>query len=174
MQLIQKKICLLGDIAVGKTSLVRRYVEGSFDDRYLSTIGVKITSKLLTRQGYQLNLIIWDLAGGEEFPGHEKNYLRGAAGALLVCDLSRPETIRVLSVYARKLIGINPTATVVVAANKVDLIENSSADKPDLEALCQALACRFLYTSAKTGKNVEEIIELLANELESGGERGSE
>jgi GTPase SAR1 family protein len=62
-----KKVYLLGDFSVGKSSLVRRYVEGRFDDKYLSTIGVKISRKVLERDEYALNLLIWDLAGGEDF-----------------------------------------------------------------------------------------------------------
>lgn len=168
MDLIQKKICLLGDFAVGKTSLVRRYIEGSFDDKYLSTIGIKISRKLLTRVGYQLNLLIWDLAGGEKFSGHDKNYLRGAAGALLVCDLTRSETFPILSKYAQQLIEISPEAEMIIAANKADLIEGDLASLTDLEALSKSLACQFLFTSAKTGENVENIIEILADKLVAG------
>jgi small GTP-binding protein len=169
MQFIQKKICLLGDIAVGKTSLVRRYVEGAFDDKYLSTIGIKISRKLLVKQDVQLNLLLWDLAGGEEFSGQDKNYLRGAAGALLVCDLTRPETFAILSVYAGRLRDISPHAVLLIAGNKADLLKGNPASPSDLEALSQAIATPFLLTSARTGHNVEESIDLLADRLISGG-----
>ncbi len=99
MNEIQKKVCLLGDFAVGKTSLVRRFVEGRFDDKYLSTIGVKISRKTLARPYGALHLIVWDLAGGEEF-GAESSYLRGAAGALIVGDLTRRETLESFERYA--------------------------------------------------------------------------
>ena len=165
MDLIQKKICLLGDFAVGKTSLVRRYVEGSFGDKYLSTIGIKISRKLLTRGSRQLNLLIWDLAGGEEFSGHDKNYLRGASGALLVCDLTRPETFSILSKYAQQLTDISPQAVIVIAANKADLIQDISSDMTELEIICKEFNCQYLYTSAKTGDNVERLIDLLADKM---------
>jgi len=165
MGLIQKKICLLGDFGVGKTSLVRRYVEGHFDDKYLSTIGVKISRKLITRESRQLNMIIWDLAGGEEFAGNDKNYLRGAAGALLVCDLTRPETFHILSAYVRQLNEINPKSAVIVAANKADLAGENPIHRSDLETMCQAINSQFLFTSAKTGENVERIMDLLADML---------
>jgi small GTP-binding protein len=170
MGLIQKKICLLGEFAVGKTSLVRRYVEGTFDDTYLSTIGVKISRKLLTRENYQLNLIIWDMAGGEDFSGHDKNYLRGAAGALLVCDLTRPETVQILYKYAQLLKEINPQACTVVAANKSDLIGEHRLSLSDLDELCQTIQSQFLFTSAKTGENAERIIDLLADTLLRGSD----
>ena len=165
MKLIQKKICLLGDFAVGKTSLVRRYVEGRFDDKYLSTIGVKISTKQLIRENYRLNLIIWDLAGGETFSGYDKNYLRGAAGALLVFDLTRLHTLEILSDYVSQMAKINPNASMVVAAHKFDLVHNNIPDTSDFETFCQSINGRFLFTSAKTGENVEEIINLLADQI---------
>jgi small GTP-binding protein len=169
MELIQKKICLLGDFAVGKTSLVRRYVEGAFDDKYLSTIGIKVSRKLLTRHNYQINLIIWDLAGGEEFSGHDRNYLRGTSGALLVCDITRPETFQILSAYAQQLTEISPGAEIIIAANKVDLITDSSTNMSGIESLSQSLGCHYLPTSAKTGENIEKIIDALADRLIRGG-----
>lgn len=170
MNLVQKKICLLGDIAVGKTSLVRRYVDGRFDDNYLSTIGVKISTKLLMMQEKQLNLIIWDLAGGEDFSGHDKNYLRGAAGALLVCDLTRKGSLKYLSNYAEKMRESNPEAIFVVVANKADLVQEKTIQESDLDRVCQQLNSPYLATSAKTGENVEKSILLLANLLISRSE----
>ena len=165
MKLIQKKICLLGDFAVGKTSLVRRYVEGRFDDKYLSTIGVKISNRQLNRENYQLNLIIWDLAGGETFSGYDKNYLRGAAGALLVFDLTRLDTLRILSDYVNQMCEINPDASMMVAAHKFDLVHQNIPDTSELESFCQNINGQYLFTSAKTGENVDEIINLLADHI---------
>lgn len=93
MKVVQRKVCLLGDFAVGKTSLVRRFVDNRFDDKYLSSIGVKVSRKTLNRSDHTLNLLIWDLVGGNEFSRREIGYLVGAAGALLVCDLTRLETV---------------------------------------------------------------------------------
>ncbi len=67
MTAIQRKVCLLGDYSVGKTSLVRRFVEGQFDDKYLSTIGVRISRRTMVRADKEINLLIWDLAGAQEF-----------------------------------------------------------------------------------------------------------
>jgi len=167
MRLIQKKICLLGDFSVGKTSLVRRYVEGRFDDKYLSTIGVKVSRKLLDKKDFQLNLIIWDLAGGNEFSGHDKNYLRGASGALLVFDVTRPETLEILSAYVQQMNEINPNAAMVVAANKADLLDGNIAQISDLEVLCQSINSQYVLTSAKTGENVEEVTLMLVEMMMS-------
>jgi len=88
--LIQKKVCLLGDFSVGKTSLSERFVYDRFSGRYLSTIGVKISRKPINiSKDIMLNMLIWDLAGSEEFSGVQSSYLQGAQGAILVCDLTR-------------------------------------------------------------------------------------
>jgi GTPase SAR1 family protein len=72
-KVIQAKICLLGDFAVGKTSLVRQFVEGRFDEKYLSTIGVKVSRKIVSRPNLELHFLLWDLAGRERFTRYE-NY----------------------------------------------------------------------------------------------------
>lgn len=163
MNTIQKKVCLLGDFAVGKTSLVRRFVEGRFDDRYLSTIGVKISRKTMTRAEYILNLLVWDLAGGDEHSDSGTGYLRGAAGALIVCDLTRRETLAGLHHYTRQLRAINPQAHIVLLANKVDLTAERQVSEEELSLLANQLGCPYLSTSAKTGQGVPEAFEQLAN-----------
>ncbi len=80
MKTHQKKICLLGDFAVGKTSLIRRYVEGIFDEKYLTTVGVVVSRRMLVREHDSINLLIWDLAGGRDFS--HTGYLIGVSGAL--------------------------------------------------------------------------------------------
>jgi small GTP-binding protein len=162
----QKKICLLGEFAVGKTSLVRRFVEGRFDERYLSTIGVKISRKLLERETGSLSLILWDLAGGEDFMRLTPSYLRGAAGAVLVFDLLRVETIEACLQYAEALREHNSGAVFVIAANKVDLEEQRKVSEEAIEALSDTLKAPWVYTSAKDGRNVEAAFELLADRLE--------
>lgn len=166
MNLIQAKICLLGDFAVGKTSLVRRIVEGRFDDRYLSTIGVKISRKTLPRQGFSLNLILWDLAGGESFSHTQPIYLNGALGALIACDLTRRETLERLSHYADIFQNTCPGAAMVFLANKVDLTEELEKPGDDFIAASKDHGTIFL-TSAKTGVGVEESILALAGEIET-------
>ncbi len=161
------KICMLGDFAVGKTSLVRRFVEGRFDDRYLSTIGVKISRKFLERPDYRLNLIIWDLAGGEEFSGYDRSYLRGAAGAILVCDLTRPNTLQIIETYAQQMSLINPGSAMVVAGNKADLETERLVEDADLDRVCERVKTSYLLTSARLGDNVETCMELLADMIET-------
>jgi small GTP-binding protein len=167
MTLIRKKICLLGDFAVGKTSLVRRYVEGRFEDKYLSTIGVKIARRSLLRPAGQLDLLIWDLAGSDEFSRTAPRYLRGAAGALMVCDLTRPETLAAFDYYAQLLHAEAAEVPRVLLGNKADLVGERLVSEADLQAVCAAMGSRYLLTSARTGENVEAAFDLLAAALEA-------
>ena len=165
MNVLQKKICLLGAFAVGKTSLVRRYVEDRFDDRYLSTIGVKISRKTLTRGNNLLNLILWDLAGSDDFKDLQANYLRGASGAVLVCDLTRRETLGEFDRYREQVHSANPRAVMVLVANKSDLVSQRTISDADLKNLSELMPAPCVLASAKTGAGVEEIFTLIADQL---------
>lgn len=162
---LQKKICLLGDFAVGKTSLVRRFVEGRFDDRYLSTIGVKISRRALTRPYGTLNFLVWDLAGGENYEPNS-SYLAGVAGALVVCDLTRRVTMAALQRYTSQLRAANPKTVCVYLGNKADVTERQIPEA-DLQMLCaNFLGGPYLLTSARSGENVEAAFNLLAEQIE--------
>jgi len=156
---ISKKVCLLGDFAVGKTSLVRRLVYDRFDDRYLSTIGVKVSRKAVAVSGdrgpVDVNMMLWDLAGSEEFTRMRASYLRGAAGAVLVCDVTRLETLEDLAGYVLNLREVSPGAEIVLAANKVDLVDDHHELLERLDEVALALGARYYLTSALTGDQVE-------------------
>ncbi len=161
--IIQKKICMLGDFAVGKTSLVRRFVEGRFDDRYLSTIGVKVSRRIVKlSEQTTVRLLLWDLAGSEEFTGVQSSYLQGSAGALLVCDLTRKSTLDSLMRYARRLHEVRPQAQLIIVGNKNDLTEERSVSDEDLITVATEIQAEWLTTSAKSGENVEKAFVSLA------------
>lgn len=119
--LIQRKVCMLGAFAVGKTSLVRRFVDGQFQARYDTTIGVSIHSHEVEQDGARTRLVLWDLPGEDAFQFVEPAYLRGSAGQLLVVDATRPDTLdtAVLLHERAKLVGA--AACCAVLLNKVDL-----------------------------------------------------
>ena len=165
MKVIQKKICLLGDFAVGKTSLVRRFVEGRFDDKYLSTIGVKISRKVLTRPNYKIKMLLWDLSGGQEISKAQLSYLRGTAGALIVCDLTRSETLAAFELYARQVRALNAKVPLIFVGNKADLKQERVISDAQLKTLCEKLGGPYLLTSAKTGMHVEDAFKLLADQI---------
>lgn len=163
---VQKKVCLLGAFAVGKTSLIRRYMEGRFDDKYLSTVGVKISRKVLQRPEYELNLLIWDLAGGDEIDQLSRRYLLGAVGAILVCDLTRPATLEVAERQAGIMQGVHSYPVLVLAANKLDLETERAIDDQTLATAAGAMGVPWLLTSAKSGLGVEDAFDHLVTGLE--------
>lgn len=166
---LSKKVCLLGEFAVGKTSLVRRFVYSLYDDRYLSTLGVKVSRKTVSLARaddvVELNMVLWDLAGTEEFGQVRNSYLRGAAGAILVCDLTRPETVSRLTAYVAALRALSPQAALVLAGNKRDLTEQVRVSQAEIEESGRALGAPCYLTSAKTGDGVEELFRHLGRLL---------
>ncbi len=166
----QKKICMLGDFSVGKTSLVRRFVEEKFSDKYLSTIGAKINRKNVLietdDQSVKIAMLIWDLAGGEKFDQIMNSYYRGAAGAILVCDLTRPETLKALPRYANDFWSVNSHKPLLVVGNKLDLIEEQPGLAiDDLAGVAEQCQAPYFMSSAKTGENVEAMFVALAQRL---------
>ena len=163
MKIVQKKVCMLGSFAVGKTSLVKRFVEGRFDDRYLSTIGVKISRKTIEHDAQKTNMIVWDLAGGDEYIRTNTSYLRGAAGAIIVCDLTRAQTLSTAREYAQQIRSLNAQAGIVFLGNKCDLVNEREISDLDLQAIVDAFdGSAYHLTSAKTGESVESSFEQLA------------
>ncbi len=166
MQTVQRKICLVGSFAVGKTSLVRRCVEGRFDDKYLSTIGVKISRTVVSLDETTVKLILWDLAGGDDVLRNNDNYLRGLSGAVIVCDLTRRETLAVAVTYAEKVRQVNAEAALILVGNKADLVKARQIDGATLEGAAQQMGANGVFVaSAKTGDAVMDAFEMLAREV---------
>ena len=156
--MIRKKILLLGDFSVGKTSLVRRYIDNSFDDKYLTTIGVKISKKGLSINTKDCELIIWDIEGATPTKSIPISYYRGASGAIFVTDVNRENTMDTLQNHIDTFLGVNPKAKYVVAHNKSDLLNQEQKDKFVLNDYT------FL-TSAKDASNVESIFISLMKDI---------
>lgn len=171
MSTITKKICLLGDFNVGKTSLVRRFIENKFSDRYLSTVGVKVSRKSVDVRTdiklHHLNLLIWDLEGNTKFKSITPSYLKGASGSIIVADLSRSDTIKNLSRHLRLFFEVNPQGKAVVALNKADLIPSEKLAKlvENYQSQSSTTILGVYTTSAKTGDCVDEIFQAMAKEL---------
>jgi len=156
--MIRKKILLLGDFAVGKTSLIRRYIDNTFDDKYLTTIGVKISKKSLQVHGEELELLIWDIEGATKFKQIPNTYYQGASGAIIVCDVSREETIAGLQSHIETFVKINPAASYVIAYNKADIL--TAKQKASL-----TFGNEGYFTSAKEDLNVQKLFTTLAKEI---------
>ena len=158
---------MVGTFAVGKTSLVSRYVHSIFSDRYLTTVGVKLEEKLLEHAGRELKLVIWDLHGEDEFQKLRPSYLRGTAGALFVADGTRPETIA----QALELRELVETAAgsipCLLLLNKKDLTSAWRVTPAEVAAL-EGQGWTVLLTSAKSGEGVDEAFTGLATRLLEG------
>jgi len=159
--MIQKKICMVGAPSVGKTSLVARYVHSIFSEKYLSTVGVKIDKKTLQVDGRDITLMVWDLAGDDDFQPLQVSYLRGAAGYLLVADGSRRATLEhAVELHARvtQAVGAIPFMLVLNKSDLGDLWEIEDARI----ALLMAQGWAMQRTSAKDGTGVDAVFEQLA------------
>jgi len=158
--MIRKKILLIGDFGVGKTSLIRRYIDNSFSDSYLTTIGIKISKKQLRINDIECEILIWDIEGATPIKKIPHSYFKGASGAIFVCDVSRGDTIDDLYEHINSFLIVNPNAKYVIAYNKVDLL--STGQK---ESLAIKLSGNEFMTSAKDDDNVTKLFETLAKEM---------
>lgn len=165
MAVIQKKICMIGDFAVGKTSLVTRFVRQTYTDKYLTTVGVKVDTKMVTLANEQeIKLILWDIAGNNALTSTTTSYLRGAAGFLLVVDGTRVQTWHSASELREAVVAQLGEKPFVMLLNKADLVEQWEIKEALIEEK-QQQGWQILSTSAKTGKNVEAAFLDLATKM---------
>lgn len=160
MKTVSKKVVLLGNEGVGKTSLVKRYVHSIFNDEYLTTIGIKISKKVVRVGDTDVSLMLWDIAGDMMSKSLYNNYLKGAHGILLVCDAMRLETYDSIISERNKNLTENFTETAIsIIVNKSDLISEDSENNP-----LANWEYDFL-TSAKNGENVEAAFQKIAEKI---------
>lgn len=160
--MIKKKICLLGAFAVGKTSLISRFINDSFSEKYHTTIGVKIDQKKLTVDGNEVTLLIWDIHGEDRFQKVQASYLFGSSGCFFVADATRSEslpTITKLKELVEKTAGEIPYKVLI---NKSDLKDQIEVTPNDLVNLGIPETC-IINTSAKTGEGVEKAFSNLCD-----------
>lgn len=153
--MLQKKICVLGATGVGKTSLIKQYVEGKFSDKYLTTIGVKIDKKVVPINDTDVQLMIWDLEGIDRYCGFNPRYLRGASAFLIVMDQTRSQSL-VEGVEIFNMAREHTDIPALMVVNKCDI---DAAWHWDTDAVNEraSLFSECFYTSAKTGENVEQM-----------------
>jgi len=165
---LKTKVCLVGEKAVGKTSLIRRYVLDMFDDRYVTTIGTKVSKRemrvflpdkdLLVH----IDMTIWDIMGEKGFQELLKDaYFYGANGILAVADLTRRRSLVDLDDWIDGVEQVVGRVPVLIAINKADLPAQAEFEASTVEQIAKAFQCDYLMTSAKTGENVEEAFRRL-------------
>ena len=158
---LQKKICMLGGFSVGKTSLVKRFVESVFSETYLTTVGVKIDKKAVDLGERAVNLILWDVAGEDDISTIRMTYLRGCAGYVLVADGTRPSTLEVARSLRERVEVEHGRLPFVLLLNKHDLQEQWLIDIAEVHQLQQA-GWWVRVSSARTGEGVEDAFIQLA------------
>lgn len=170
--LMKVKVCFIGDAGVGKTSLIKRYVLDVFDDRYIATIGTKVTKKVVEtkdpKSGEQVRvmMLIWDIMGQKGFRELLREaYFFGAHGAIAVCDVTNRETLDELRYWIKALTDVAGDVPLVFVGNKVDLESGAVIREDDVKGLAEKYGAPAYMSSAKTGQNVENIFKALAERI---------
>ncbi len=159
-----RKVCMLGDFGVGKTSLVARFVRNTFSEKYLTTVGVKVDSKEVPLpEGRVLKLVLWDIAGKSALDALNTSYLRGASGLMLVADGTRESTLRSALDLLMQSRAVLPDAKAILLVNKLDVIERWEVAPTTLAELRRTLP--VFETSARFGEGVEQAFADLAARL---------
>ncbi|MBD2742781.1 Rab family GTPase [Coleofasciculus sp. FACHB-1120] len=162
--MIQKKMCMVGAFATGKTSLVARFVRSIYSDTYQTTVGVKIDKKSLSVGGKELNLILWDLYGEDEFQKVRMSYLRGSSGYFLVADGTRRTTLDKAFTLQKRVEDTIGTLPFILVLNKWDLTEEWDIDETAMDEMAER-GWLVIKSSAKTGLGVEEAFLTLAKKM---------
>jgi small GTP-binding protein len=172
---VVKKVCMCGDPSVGKTSLVRRFILGKYDEKYKSTLGTVVSKKTVKapKNHNKVTMMIWDISGQPEFKRIHASAFKNSGGGLAVCDVTRPDTCDHLQGWISSFREHAGSDTpVVVLANKSDLADEDSGVAASFFKMCDEQNIPILSTSAKTGENVEEAFKLLANVVSADGTGG--
>ena len=166
------KVCLVGEAAVGKTSLIRRFVLDNFDDKYIQTLGTKVSKKEMvatTADGsgdMKIDMTIWDIMGQKGFRELLKEaYFYGAKGILAVCDSTRKKTLEDLDDWIEGVYSVTGKVPIQYLANKVDLKEKAEFGEAEIQQATRAYGSPYSFTSAKTGESVEQGFQSLAERV---------
>jgi hypothetical protein len=161
----QKKVCMLGGFAVGKTSLVARYVRSIFSEKYLSTVGVKVDKKVIEIDGHPVTMMLWDLFGQDDFQTVRDSHLRGMSGYLLVADGTRRDTLDMARVLQEKAVAAaGRPLPFLLLLNKADLAAEWEIDAASIQALT-GKGWRVVRTSAKSGEGVDVAFDTLTRSM---------
>lgn len=165
--MIKKKICMLGAFSVGKTSLVEKYVHSIFSNEYLSTVGLKISEKVVSIDEQEVKLMLWDMEGKDIYSAINQSYLRGAMGCLIVADGLRLETLTVALEIHKSIREMHPNIPCYLLLNKADLKDQWEISDQTIKEL-SGQELNVFCTSAKTNLNLDLVFESMARETARG------
>ena len=162
--MIRKKVCMIGSFSVGKTSLVAQFVHRIFSDRYQTTIGVRVDKKVVSLDGHEVTLVLWDVHGEDEFQRIRESYLRGASGYFLVADGTRLPTLETALSLDERVRGVCGSVPRTLLMNKVDLVDEWEQQPEEIRARLQG-DWDLRFTSARSGAGVEDAFVELARRM---------
>ncbi|CAF0782621.1 unnamed protein product [Didymodactylos carnosus] len=162
----QFKMVLLGESAVGKSSLVLRFVKGQFHEYQESTIGAAFLTQTVCVDDTTVKLELWDTAGQERYHSLAPMYYRGAQAAIVVYDITNPDTFSRAKVWVKELQRqAAPEIVIALAGNKADLSQKRQIEVQDAQTYAEENGLIFMETSAKTAMNVNDIFMAIAKKL---------
>ncbi|XP_059172297.1 ras-related protein Rab-23-like isoform X2 [Physella acuta] len=156
------KVVVVGNGAVGKSSMIQRYCKGIFTRDYKKTIGVDFLERQIEVDGEDVRLMLWDTAGQEEFDAITKAYYRGAQACVLAFSTVDRESFEAIESWKKKVENEVGEIAMVIVQNKIDLIDDALVQTNEAEDLAKKLRLRFYPTSVKENLNVEEVFRYLA------------
>ncbi|MDF1539354.1 MAG: GTP-binding protein [Candidatus Thorarchaeota archaeon] len=164
------RVVLLGEATVGKTSLLRRYTENSFDEEYKQTIGTTFAStdvNITDDKGTNrvVRLVIWDMGGQATYKELRRQYMKGASAAIIVYDVTQPESFMAMNTWYQSFREVCPNSIAIICANKVDLQGKRMVPVEPGQMLRDWFQAAYYETSAKTGDNVNEVFTRVAEEV---------
>jgi small GTP-binding protein len=159
------KILLVGDPAVGKTSLILKYVENRFEREYKASIGVDFAYKIIELEDKVARLIIWDIASQERFGPYRSSFYKQTDGAMLVFDLTRPETLEAIEAWMREIREHAGDVEILLIGNKADLKKKREIKKSEIQKWVERYGCSFVETSAMSGDMVEDAFLMLTKQI---------
>jgi small GTP-binding protein len=152
---VLRKVCMLGEFAVGKTNLASRFTQNTFNEKYLTTMGARVSKKEVQLGEYHITMMVWDLIGFIKYDKLIQSYAKGSDAGMIVFDVTREETFEAVEKWANIFINGKEHKTLVILGNKTDLGNKFDA-KARGEELAKKNGWRFFLTSAKSGLNVED------------------
>eukprot|EP00041_Stephanoeca_diplocostata_P009290 m.142959 g.142959 ORF g.142959 m.142959 type:complete len:228 (-) comp17680_c0_seq2:136-819(-) len=159
---IPMKVLIVGNGAVGKSSMIQRYCKGIYTNDYKKTIGVDFLEKKLSLNGEDLRIMIWDTAGQEEFDTITRSYYRGAAACVVAFSTTDLESFNAVESWIAKVEAEVTSIPMVLVQNKVDLIDQAVMSTEDANALAERVKLKFYRTSVQDNFQVDEVFKYLA------------
>ncbi|XP_071866064.1 ras-related protein Rab-24 [Bombus fervidus] len=172
MNRVDLKVVLLGNSAVGKTSLVERFVNERFNEglSYQNTIGAAFAAKQMQVNGKRLIMGIWDTAGSEKYDAMSRIYYRGAKAAVICYDITKSNTFQRAKFWIRELREVEEGCKIYICATKNDILEHGAVPSPNIDVVktyTAGIRAKLFITSSKTGENVGELFNEIAQDFMS-------